>query len=307
MNKSTKMSKEYLTPSRCLSLWLCLWWIMKSEDDFLQAGDKDSFKLQLNHVLCCRPWAVLPDMLDLFEQINHGPTIQIQIQIQIQKTNTPLPHMLDLFEQANHSQPFTFDHLDDDMMWLGRSNCVVSGKDLGHCMRKLMGKHTGEAFQPLCSPTSLPQSHSILLKKSLDAIESWSSKKVSPNRQLIDHKSHPDWLESQITGLHYLNCHCECFPERFCPLFVPSPHRLLLLDLLEWYLPICIFCIHHAICEWFIIALVFFSFHSGRTVSILRRRTVWRNRGSWDQWRETSENLCSPSWGGTPKNPPYFA
>ena len=37
-----------------------------------QAGDKDSFKLQLNHVLCCRPWGVLPDMLDLFEQKNHG-------------------------------------------------------------------------------------------------------------------------------------------------------------------------------------------------------------------------------------------
>ena len=41
-------------------------------DHFLQGGDKDTFRLQLNHVLCCRPWGVLPDMLDLFEQMNHG-------------------------------------------------------------------------------------------------------------------------------------------------------------------------------------------------------------------------------------------
>ena len=27
---------------------------------------------------------------------------------------------------------------------------LLSGKDLGHCMKKLMGKHTAEAFQPLC-------------------------------------------------------------------------------------------------------------------------------------------------------------
>ena len=27
---------------------------------------------------------------------------------------------------------------------------LFSGKDLGHCMKKLMGKHTAEAFQPLC-------------------------------------------------------------------------------------------------------------------------------------------------------------
>ena len=51
-----------------------------------------------------------------------------------------------------------------------------------------------------------------------------------------------------------------------------------------------------SVCDSFL-TLVFFSFHSGRTVSILRGRTVWRNRGSWNQWRETSENLCSPSWG----------
>ena len=47
-----------------------------------------------------------------------------------------------------------------------------------------------------------------------------------------------------------------------------------------------------------LLTLLFFSFHPGRTVSVLCRRVVWRNRGSWHQRRETSENLCSSSWGG---------
>ena len=34
--------------------------------------------------------------------------------------------------------------------WVAESHLVISGKDLGHCMKKLMGKHTAEAFQPLC-------------------------------------------------------------------------------------------------------------------------------------------------------------
>ena len=37
-----------------------------------QEGDKDSFKLQLNHVLCCRSWAILPDIMDMFEEMNEG-------------------------------------------------------------------------------------------------------------------------------------------------------------------------------------------------------------------------------------------
>ena len=48
----------------------------------------------------------------------------------------------------------------------------------------------------------------------------------------------------------------------------------------------------------FFLTLLFFSFHPGRTVSILCRGAVWRNWGSRHQRRETSENLCSPSWGG---------
>ena len=37
-----------------------------------QAGDKDSFKLQLNNLLCCRSWSSLPDIMDIFEEKNDG-------------------------------------------------------------------------------------------------------------------------------------------------------------------------------------------------------------------------------------------
>jgi len=60
-----------------------------------QEGDKDSFKLQLNHVLCCRSWGILPDIMDMFEEMNEG-------------------------------------------------------RDLGHCVKRLLGKQTAEAFLPLC-------------------------------------------------------------------------------------------------------------------------------------------------------------
>ena len=34
--------------------------------------DKESFKLNLNHVLCCRSWDILPDILDRFEEMTDG-------------------------------------------------------------------------------------------------------------------------------------------------------------------------------------------------------------------------------------------
>ena len=34
--------------------------------------DKESFKLNLNHVLCCRSWDILPDILDRFEEMTEG-------------------------------------------------------------------------------------------------------------------------------------------------------------------------------------------------------------------------------------------
>jgi len=132
--------------------------------DAVQAGDKDSFKLQLNHVLCCRPWAVLPDMLDLFEQINHG-------------------------------------------------------KDLGHCMRKLMGKHTGEAFQPLFFILDEPSA--FYAEELFDATEGLGTNDEKLQRifvlraevdlRSIDHVyknqfgKHLDKLVREETGGHYRN------------------------------------------------------------------------------------------------------
>ena len=172
-------------------------------------------------------------------------------------------------------------------------------------MRKLMGKHTAEAFQPLCS-CFLPY-HVYLFAFSILVFH-----------QLNDHESHSNWLESQIAGLQYLNCHWSRFPKLLVLTFSSSRHFFLLspsqissLELLECNndsKPVFIFLligdpipllappryIHLRRC--FFLTLRFFSFHPGRTVSILCRGAVWRNCGSRHQRRETSENLCSQSW-----------
>ena len=49
---------------------------------------------------------------------------------------------------------------------------------------------------------------------------------TSLTRQLNDHKSHPNWLGSQITGLHYLNCHWSCFRELFALAFCSLPAQI---------------------------------------------------------------------------------
>ena len=41
----------------------------------MEEHDKESFKMNLNHILCCRPWDILPDILDKFEIINEGKDI----------------------------------------------------------------------------------------------------------------------------------------------------------------------------------------------------------------------------------------
>ena len=38
----------------------------------VEEHDKESFKMNLNYILCCRPWDILPDILDKFEIINEG-------------------------------------------------------------------------------------------------------------------------------------------------------------------------------------------------------------------------------------------
>ena len=61
----------------------------------IEEDDKKAFKMNLNHILSCRSWDILPDIMDMFESKN-------------------------------------------------------GGKDLGHFMKKLLGKKIAEAFQPLC-------------------------------------------------------------------------------------------------------------------------------------------------------------
>ena len=38
----------------------------------VEEHDKESFKLNLNYVLCCRSWDILPDILDRFEEMTDG-------------------------------------------------------------------------------------------------------------------------------------------------------------------------------------------------------------------------------------------
>ena len=36
----------------------------------IEDGDKESFKMNLNHILSCRSWDILPDIMDMFESAN---------------------------------------------------------------------------------------------------------------------------------------------------------------------------------------------------------------------------------------------
>ena len=38
----------------------------------VEEHDKEAFKLNLNYVLCCRSWDILPDILDKFETMTDG-------------------------------------------------------------------------------------------------------------------------------------------------------------------------------------------------------------------------------------------
>ena len=38
----------------------------------VEEHDKEAFKLNLNFVLCCRAWDILPDILDKFEEMSDG-------------------------------------------------------------------------------------------------------------------------------------------------------------------------------------------------------------------------------------------
>ena len=58
--------------------------ILKSVRNLCKAiehDDKDSFKLNLNHILCVRNWHVLPELMDKFESMNEGKDIHHFIKI----------------------------------------------------------------------------------------------------------------------------------------------------------------------------------------------------------------------------------
>jgi hypothetical protein len=38
----------------------------------IEDDDKEAFKMSLNHILSCRSWDILPDIMDMFESVNGG-------------------------------------------------------------------------------------------------------------------------------------------------------------------------------------------------------------------------------------------
>ena len=105
-----------------------------------QAGDKDSFKLQLNHVLCCRPWGVLPDMLDLFEQKNHGRRLQYAKNMYNMGDFIQLYTIWEDIIQIYKYNMIRYEIIDRQRpgpLYKKNTNYkLVSCKDLGHCMMK---------------------------------------------------------------------------------------------------------------------------------------------------------------------------
>ena len=144
---------------------------------FLQGGDKDTFRLQLNHVLCCRPWGVLPDMLDLFEQMNHG-------------------RWKNIFDKSQ------------------RVTLSSQGKTWATAWRSWWGNTLLKLFNPYVE-TSLSLSNNYVettLSLSNNYVETTLYfltimhfhisylflSLENAHRQLNDHESHSNWIESQI-------------------------------------------------------------------------------------------------------------